>query len=122
MTTSITFENSTITHHEVARRWWSPRSSWPPVAAVEGEGHAHALAVAAADLQAVRAPAGVARVHGNAPLVPALLAAGVALSSCRAGAAAHGSADGPNAARRPEPPPRRRRRRSARPAPSACAR
>lgn len=50
-----------------------------PVAAVEGEGHAHALAVVAADLQAVRAPAGVARVHGNAPLVPALLAAGVAL-------------------------------------------
>src|SRR3954466_9113778 len=27
----------------------------------------------------VRAPAGVARVHSNAPLVPALLAAGVAL-------------------------------------------
>src|SRR6185436_19548926 len=50
-----------------------------PVAAVEGEGHAHALTVVAADLQAVRAPAGVARVHGNAPLVPALLAAGVAL-------------------------------------------
>ena len=50
-----------------------------PVAAVEGEGHAHALAVVAADLQAVRAPAGVARLHGNAPLVPALLAAGVAL-------------------------------------------
>jgi hypothetical protein len=34
-------------------------------------------------------------------------------SSCRAGAAAHGSADGPHAARRPEPPPRRRRRRRA---------
>ena len=50
-----------------------------PVAAVEGEGHAHALAVVAADLQAVRAPAGVARVHGNAPFVPALFAAGVAL-------------------------------------------
>src|SRR4051812_45034701 len=50
-----------------------------PIAAVEGEGHAHALAVVAADLQAVRAPAGVARVHGDAPLVPALLAAGVAL-------------------------------------------
>ena len=50
-----------------------------PVAAVEGEGHAHALAVVAADLQAVRAPAGVARVHGNAPLVPALFATGVAL-------------------------------------------
>ena len=38
-----------------------------PVAAVEGEGDAHALAVVAADLQAVRAPAGVARVDGNAP-------------------------------------------------------
>src|SRR3954463_8807011 len=50
-----------------------------PIAAVEGKGHAHAPAVVAADLQAVRAPAGVARVHGDAPLVPALLAAGVAL-------------------------------------------
>src|SRR5829696_4633616 len=43
------------------------------------EGDAHALAVVAADLQAIRAPAGVARVHGNATLVPALPAAGVAL-------------------------------------------
>jgi len=39
---------------------------------------AHGLAVVAADLQAVRAPASVARVHGNEPLVPPLLAAGVA--------------------------------------------
>src|SRR4051812_10090512 len=31
------------------------------IAAVEGEGHAYALAVVAADLQAVRAPAGISR-------------------------------------------------------------
>src|SRR4051812_36044796 len=60
-------------------RWWWPRSSWPPGRSSRGRRHAHALAVVAADLQAVRAPAGVARVHGNAPLVPALLAASVAL-------------------------------------------
>src|SRR4051795_2152781 len=43
-------------------------------------------------------------------------------SSCPAGAAAHGSADGPHAARRPEPPLRRRQPPSARLAPLVDAR
>jgi hypothetical protein len=45
------------------------------VAAVEREGDAHLLAIVAADLQAVGAPAGVAGLNRDPAIVPTLLAA-----------------------------------------------
>src|SRR6185312_1836873 len=46
-----------------------------PVAAVEREGDPHLFTIVAADLEAVRAPAGIGPVDGNAPVVPPFLAA-----------------------------------------------
>src|SRR5690606_12964708 len=43
------------------------------VAAVEGEGDAHFLAVVAADLEPVRAPAQVPSLHRDAAVMPSLL-------------------------------------------------
>ena len=51
-----------------------------PVAAVEGKGDADALAVAAADLEAVGTPAPVPLGHGDAAIVAPLLASGMALA------------------------------------------
>jgi hypothetical protein len=45
------------------------------IAAVEGEGHPHLLAVVAADLEAVRASGSVRLVHGNTAVMPLLGAA-----------------------------------------------
>ena len=50
-----------------------------PVTAIEREGNPHPLAVVAADLEAVGAPAPIALIHRNAAVMPPLDTAGVAI-------------------------------------------
>lgn len=50
-----------------------------PIAAIEGEGDAHLCGIVAADPEAVRAPAQIGSVNGNAPVVATFDAADMSL-------------------------------------------